>query len=188
MDRAVEGDASALEELLLHFHDPMLAEIRRLMCGQDGAEDVLQEVMIETFRRIRTLEARGGEAFGAWLRAIARTRVINRAKAGRRLKRGGGMERDVAESVWERIVGWETAASVTARKKEAIEFIAREVGRLDENRRQAIRMRYGQGMSVEQIAIKMGKKPGAVKMLINRAIKELREAMGTGAGDFSRGV
>src|SRR5258708_22016833 len=79
--RAIAGDRSSLESLLIHFHDPLLRFIRRSMSPAASVlaapEDVLQETLTEAFRSIRTLQPRGRQALFACLETIARTQLLN---------------------------------------------------------------------------------------------------------------
>ena len=54
---------------------------------------------------------------------------------------------------------------------------------MDLTRRQLVEWRFGKGMEWGEIAGHAGKSEGAVKMLINRSIKELRDAMGEDFGN-----
>lgn len=198
--KASAGDASSLELILMHFHDPLLRFIRGLESGQvlygAAAEDVLQETMIEAFRGIRKLEARGSEAFLAWLKAIARTRLINLVKAARAQKRGGGRQPIVrrgdedatATSILNLIAARDPTPSLIVRRAEAVGAIHRAITRLEPAQRELIECRYGQGMSVEELAARTGKSKGAIKMLIHRVVKDLRAAVSADIGESSAGV
>jgi RNA polymerase sigma factor (sigma-70 family) len=53
---------------------------------------------------------------------------------------------------------------------------------LEADYREALRLRHVKGLSVGEVARQMGRSDGAVKMLCNRALKQLCEQM----GDLSR--
>src|SRR4051794_27295941 len=87
---AGQHDRSAMESLLLYFYDPLLAFVRKLVRGPSdiAPEDVVQLAMTEAFQRVWSLEPRGADAFFAWLKTIARTRLANLIEARRAKKRG----------------------------------------------------------------------------------------------------
>jgi RNA polymerase sigma-70 factor (ECF subfamily) len=189
VSRAAGGDGRALETLLLHFHDPLLQFIRgALLPGAGaaiGAEDVLQETLIEAFRGVRTLESRGHKAFFAWLQTVARSRMLNQIKAGNALKRGGGRKEikrrtdgdPTATSILNLIAAGDGTPSLIVRRKEAVHWVAAAVKRLDPEKRRIIELRYGREMSIADVAKQVGKSEAAVKMAIHRAIKELRQQL-----------
>jgi RNA polymerase sigma factor (sigma-70 family) len=197
--RAVAGDRSSQESLLLHFHDPLLASIRRWMAGGApaplAAEDVLQDALAEALGRIRTLQPQGERAFFAWMKAICRTRLLNRIEAERAQKRGGGRHRarrsaedSTATTLLGRLAGPDPTPSLLARQSEAVALIAAAVARLDPARRRIVELRFGQGLSLQQIAEQTQKTRGAIKMIINRALKQLREELAGTLGETSRGA
>ena len=197
--RSTAGDATAIESVLLHFHDPLLQFIRSTLAAPDSAdfsaEDLFQETLVEAFRRVKGLEAQGSIAFFAWLKTIAHHRHLNRLKAAKALKRGGARKRIVngiatestATSILHLIAGTEARPSVIVRRKEAVGVVAVALSKLDAERRQVIELRYGQRMSNAQVAEKMGKSEGAIKMLISRTLQELRKSIQTDFKDFTAG-
>src|SRR3984957_5754353 len=200
ISQAVGGDGSALESLLLHFHDPLLQSIQRSISRGASAlitpEDVLQETFIEAFRRIRTFDHRGNAAFLNWLKNIARGRLVNQLKALKAQKRGGGRHHITsrnnpdapATSIFNLIAAKDPTPSLMLRRKEAVNAVAAAIKTLDPTPRQAIELRFGQGMSIEQAAEKLGKSDAAMKMIINRAIKALRQILADNFGKSSTGT
>jgi RNA polymerase sigma factor (sigma-70 family) len=196
---AIQGDRAALESLLLHFHDALLVDLRQLVrrsTASFAAEDILQETFTEAFRRIKTVDHRGSAAFYHWLRVIAKTRFLNQIKADRAAKRGGGrraigepaIDQTTATTILGQLIGPDLAPSVIVRRKEAAVALTDAMTYLDPLRRRVVELRYGQGMQIEEIAIAVGKTPGAVKMLLNRAIKDLRRAIASHTGEISVGA
>jgi RNA polymerase sigma factor (sigma-70 family) len=197
---AAGGDRRALESLLLHFHDPLFRSIQSsLSSGSPAditAEDILQDTLFEAFRGIRRLEPRGHQAFFHWLKAIADSRFHDLIKAGRAQKRGGDHNRitrapsagSTALSILGRMAGPDLTPSRIARKKETLDAIVHSLEGLDPLRRQVMQMRFGRGLSLREVADKTGKSPGAVKMLINRSIKDLRNKIAADFGELSAGA
>jgi RNA polymerase sigma-70 factor (ECF subfamily) len=181
IEKAVAGDESSLESLLMHFYNPLLQWISTaLMRGDAGgvvADDVLQETMVAAFRSVRQIEPRGSRAFFSWLKTIARTRLINLIDARRAQKRGGQLANAVATSILNRIAARDPSPSLIARRKEATEAIAKAMAQLEPGRRKVLQLRYGQGLSIQEVATRIGKSEGAVKMLISRSIEQLRESI-----------
>jgi RNA polymerase sigma-70 factor (ECF subfamily) len=196
---AVGGDAWSLESLLIQFHDPLLSYITLTLIAKSNAlipEDILQETLMEAFRSIRTLEPRGPDSFLAWLKSIARTRFLNMLAAQKAQKRGGNHHRiepstdpDItAVSILARIANQDPTPSWIARRKEALHAITGALASLDDDRRLLIDLRYSQALPIEEIATRLGKSEGAVKMLLNRTLKELRDLLANNFGESSAGA
>lgn len=199
--KATAGDAPAIESLLMRYHDEVLHSLRAQLGGRRvagaSAEDALQETFIEVFRRIKTLDARGEAAFLSWLKTIARTRLSNMLKAQRAAKRGGDRRQirsgkndaseKTATTILGLIAGQTPTPSVILRRKEANLAMQEAIDSLEPLKKQILDWRYGQGMAIESIAAKTGKKASAVKMIIHRCLADLRENLNE-KGDFTRGM
>jgi RNA polymerase sigma factor (sigma-70 family) len=165
-----------------------------------SADDLFQETLIDAFQHVRGLDARGGVAFFAWLKTIARNRHLNRLKAMKSLKRGGDRRRIVARagaaaiadstatSILQLIATTDPTPSAVVRNKEAVHVVAAALSQLDPQRRQVIELRYGQGMTNAQVAAAIGKSEGAVKMLTSRILQEMRESIDAQFKDFASGA
>lgn len=189
---AAAGDATALATLLRQSYDPLVRHIR----GRLGAalrdsidpEDVVQDVHVEVFRAIARFEPGGTNAFFAWLTTIADRRLVDRARAVRAAKRGGDRRRVRAASqaafttvdtlVHALAVDNQTPSRIMARRDGAVAIRVALAGLKDEYR-EALRLRYDENLPVVEIAARMGRTERAVHMLCNRALKKLREAVGS---------
>jgi RNA polymerase sigma-70 factor (ECF subfamily) len=67
--KAQSGDREALNELFRSVQDPLFRYVMSLVRDQHLAEDILQEVFIRIYRKLRWL--REPEAFRAWTYQIA---------------------------------------------------------------------------------------------------------------------
>jgi RNA polymerase sigma factor (sigma-70 family) len=93
-----------------------------------------------------------------------------------------------ATSILNHLAGRDPTPSLIARRSEAVGLIAAALAKLDPVRQQVMEFRFGQGMSLEEIAARTGKTEGAIKMIINRAIKDLREELAVDFGQSSAGA
>jgi DNA-directed RNA polymerase specialized sigma24 family protein len=93
LDRAVAGDRSALERLLLAHYDRLAkvidqklpADLRSVV----STEDVLQETCFDAFRSVGSFHPSGPDAFPRWLFTIAEHRLLDLIKTHWSAKRGG---------------------------------------------------------------------------------------------------
>ncbi len=198
--RAAQGDAAALERLLVVHYDRMLAELTPKLPAEFRsvltAEDVLQETFVVAFREIGSFVPQGPGSFHAWLAAIAQHRLFDLVKGLRAAKRGGGRAGVDAHpaggegsviSLLEALRVDQHTPSRSAAGHEAVRAIHVGLASLREDYREALRMRYLEGLSVAEAAARLGRTERAVHMLCHRALRELRAFLGRSSQYFSSG-
>ena len=197
--KAAAGNRAALEGLLVHFQRDLLASIRRKIGRRHAGalispEDVLQETWAAAARSVANIEPRGGDAFLAWLKAIARSRLLNMLEATRAKKRGGGpaarggrraitgaaaggVDPGTVNALVERLAADTERPSVVIRKREAVARTEKALAAVDPARRNLIELHVGRGMTHAQVAREVGSSEGAVKMAIQRALAAIRRRL-----------
>jgi RNA polymerase sigma-70 factor (ECF subfamily) len=189
--RAAGGDRDALSELLYRHYAPIETLIRRGIPDdlreKLDAEDVLQDVHVEAFRTIAKLDPAGDDAFIRWLTTIAQQRLIDRIRAARRLKRGGGRvrirtmagaARDGLSGLLNRLAVDPHSPTRSLAGREAAEAVQVALAGLEEPYREAIRLRYIERLKIAEVAERLEKTEGAAQMLCHRGLRKLREALG----------
>jgi len=197
--QAVAGDRPALEELLLIHYDRLGRRIRRklpvTMRAVVSEEDILQQAFADVFCQVSTFEPRGPRSFFFWLATIADHRLQDAIKRHQAAKRGGGRAgadpRSAfgSESMDELIslmAGPDHTASRSVARHEAVAAVRAGLASLGNECRQAIELRYIQGVSVAEAAEVMGKPPRMVRGLCYRGLAELRVLMGSSSQFFTK--
>jgi len=189
--RAVAGDKQALACLLLRHHDRLEQWIApRLPDDLQGLltpEDVLQEAFVGAFQSIGDFEPRGTGAFFSWLRAIAWHRILDLAKVHRAAKRGRGRAASVPRAtpdstrsvvaLLDLVAVDEHTPSRSAAGHEEIAALQVALAGLEEDYREALRLRYIEGLPVGAVAVRLGRTDGAIHMLCHRALRKMSEAL-----------
>jgi len=77
--------------------------------------------------------------------------------------------------------------SQSAANHEAVRQIETAMDGLKDEYRQALRLRYIDGLATAEVAVVMDRDEKAVQNLCHRGLQSLRERLGTGSQFFSRG-
>lgn len=195
IERATQGDKSALAELLVVHHHRLETRIKfrvRLNPSIDfTAEDVLQETYIDVFNGISTFRVDSGASFATWLVRVADNRLAKLLRDRSRLKRGGGrwsidiqgstvmqLMHDLGD---EAITGSERLA-----KQEVKRAIELTVAALPPKQREAIERHYLEHQDLAQIAEAMRTTKDAVRGLLHRAKKSMQKMLGGSSRWFCR--
>ena len=161
------GDQGAMAELYDRYSSVVYAVALRVLGDAGAAEDVLQEVFLQLWRKPGAFDSARG-SLGSWLAVITRNRAIDFLR-----KRKPETEiEDVVLSVTPDLAG----ASDRAR---AVEKVRGVIGSMAAPQRSALEMAYWQGMSHSEIAVKTGEPLGTVKTRIRAGLIALRKAFQT---------
>ena len=156
---ARQGDRAAFEQLYERYarvvHGVLLARV-----SPDDVEDLVQDVFLNAWRRLRTLRDDG--AFGAWLAAIARNRAADHYRRPA-----------IHEEVHEDLPAKDREQSEALAILEAIQT-------LPDAYRETLMLRLVEGMSGVEIAERTGLTHGSVRVNLHRGMEQLREKLGKG--------
>lgn len=187
---AKAGDRPSLEQLLLAHYDDLTSflaqRLREAKPGLLSVEDLVQQTMMQVFRDIKRFEPRASVSFSAWLKAIANHRILDEIRNKRRQKRGGD---------WQRRWGIETESgnvlnpidaapatdnspSRSVSRHEKWQKLIELMQQLEPDQRQAVRLRFLEGLSIEEIAVAMDKTTGSIRGLLHRGKATLRPLLG----------
>ena len=168
------GDASALEGLYDRYARLVFALCVRMLRDATEAEEVLQEVFWEVWRRADRYEAARG-APRAYLLKVTRSRALDRLRRDRRradLKLRAGLA-----------PGWlpgpgatgDPAAEGDAIAAEQRVAIGRALRTLPVEQRRAVMLSFFDGMSHREIAAAIDAPLGTVKTRIRKGLLRLRD-------------
>lgn len=174
IERARAGDTAALDVLFARLAGPLQrwARGRLPRWARDLADtdDLVQDTLLQTFKRIERFEPRGAGALQAYLRQA----VLNRIRD--ELRRKGrhpdatdvnGVELEAEGSPLEEAIG-----------REALEQYEAALQRLKPEERETIIARVELGYTYEELAQALGKRtPDAARKAAQRALVRLAEEM-----------
>jgi len=153
------GDASAFDALYLRHRDWVARLALRFTGNREDALDVLQETFLYLLRKFPgfKLTAR----LTTFLYPVVRHIAIDRRRAARR-------------TAGEDAIAAEPAAPAPAGTGTSTEDLAAILSRLPEGQREALLLRYGDGLSLAEVAAALDIPVGTVKSRIHSALDALR--------------
>ena len=164
--RCQAGDEGAFGQLVGHFSARTLRYLRGLV--GDAAEDVQQEVWLGVYRRIGTLA--NPRAFRTWLFQSTRHRAIDYLR-GRKRERELLTDVSAAVDIADDEEGGHDDATVDAEELDAALALLSPV------HREALLLRYRDGMSYAEIALVVGCSIGTVRSRLHNAKERVRERL-----------
>lgn len=175
--RAVAGgDEQALSALYDRYRLILFGLILRILHSQPEAEDVLQEVFLQVWRRASDFDEARGRPF-TWLVTLARSRAIDRLRAlGSRDRTATEATRAVPESIAD--------AADDAVKSEQGEIVRRALLELSEEQRRTLVLAYFEGLTQSEIAARLATPLGTVKTRMRSGMIRLRELLGERVKDL----
>ncbi|HEY0376033.1 MAG TPA: sigma-70 family RNA polymerase sigma factor [Pyrinomonadaceae bacterium] len=175
--RAVaRGDEQALAALYDRYRLILFGLILRILHSQPEAEDVLQEVFLQVWRKASDFDEARGRPF-TWLVMMARSRAIDRLRSTSARERSAG---EAARAAPDSI----SDAAADAVKSEQGEIVRQALAELPEEQRRALLLAYFEGLTQTEIAERLKTPLGTVKTRMRSGMLKLRELLGARAGEL----
>jgi len=172
---ARQGDAAALEALLVRYQ-PHLYRFGLRMCGNvEDAGDVAQESLISMARSLR--DFRGDSSVSSWLYTIARRLCI---KKRRRSKFAPARVESLdapGTAAAQRVADPAPSPEQTATNRELAAALARAIDALDPAQREVLVLRDVEGLPAPEAAKVLGISIDAVKSRLHRARVAVRQEL-----------
>lgn len=166
MARNEEG---ALTVLYDRYRLILFGLLVRILSSREEAEDVLQEVFLQVWRRAADFDEERGRPF-TWLVTLTRSRAIDRLRSvAARQRLVDSALTEVGEDV--------TDAASDTLLSEQREIVARALATLPEEQRRTLKLAYFEGLTQSEIAAKLGSPLGTVKTRMRAGMTTLRELL-----------
>jgi RNA polymerase sigma-70 factor (ECF subfamily) len=172
---ARQGDAAALEALLVRYQ-PHLYRFGLRMCGNvEDAGDVTQESLISMARSLS--DFRGDSSVSSWLFTIARRFCIKKRRRSKfapaRVESLDGPDTHSAQRVADPALNPEQ----TAANRELATALTRAIDALDPAQREVLVLRDVEGLSAPEVAKILGTSVDAIKSRLHRARVAVRQEL-----------
>lgn len=170
MERAADGDQSAMAQLYDASSARVFGLAVRILRDRNAAEDAVVEVYAQAWRDASRFDVERGNA-RAWLLMMARSRAIDILRSRRREPSSELL--DAAGEVHSAGPGPEDQSSELQRGN----YLRAALENLHPEQREAIELAYFSDFSHSQIASKLGQPLGTIKSRIRSGMMVLRELL-----------
>ncbi len=164
------GDEVSLGTLYDRYRVILFGLLVRILNSREEAEDVLQEVMLQVWRRAADFDEQRGRPF-TWLVTLARSRAIDR------LRLLGARQR-LADSAARNSPDEASDAVKDTLHAEQREIVQRALAELPEEQTRILMLAYFEGLTQSEIATKLTTPLGTVKTRMRSGMIKLRELLG----------
>jgi RNA polymerase sigma-70 factor (ECF subfamily) len=173
------------DQLLVYVERNMGQALRRKL----DPEDIVQEAGIECVRSVSKVDLSQRDPF-SWMCQVAERRIVD---AHRRFfeaqKRDAGLEVPLGSpgnqtgkgGLVELLVASITSPSQAFSREQRHLRLAQALQELPELTQEALRLRYVEGLATKEIAQRLEKSDGAVRVMLTRAVKRLEELLQSNA-------
>ncbi|HPD42279.1 MAG TPA: sigma-70 family RNA polymerase sigma factor, partial [Anaerolineae bacterium] len=171
--RARSGDQAALGQLYERYVDA----VYRYMLYRTGSRETAEDLSAEVFAQMLTAIARyedKGLPFGAWLFRIARARLVDYWRQSRRREE---QFLPLSDEVEASFVGAESAEGEGMASRGDSRALLQALGYLSQAERELILLRFAAGLNNQEIALIVNSNSKAVKSMMYRALRKLREIL-----------
>ncbi|MGE3153856.1 MAG: sigma-70 family RNA polymerase sigma factor [Nitrospiraceae bacterium] len=169
--KTAQGDQTAFGVLYDQSSPQVYGLILRLVGNTHTAEEVMLDVFTQVWKQAHTYDRQRGTA-GGWLMTLARTRAIDRIRAGR-TERATFTRMEEAE--------WLPSNQATPEAQSAEEqqrrIVQQALKALSSEQRQPILMAYFGGYSQSEIAERLGIPLGTIKTRMRLGMIKLRDLL-----------
>ena len=194
--RCRQGEAPAREMLFDRYRNylHLLAQgqMGRQLRAKCDASDLVQQTLMEAHRDFPAFQGQHEGELLAWLRRILAHNLLNAARHFTARQRDAAREVSLEQvqqgldrssvNLGRCLAAATPSPSQLAAQDEAAVHLADTLSRLPEDYRTVLVLRVFEGLSAEEVAEKMGRSAGAVRMLQMRALAALRGELARPSG------
>ena len=164
--RLRQGDDDAFATIFREHYSSLVLTAARLLGDRSLGEEMVQDVMLELWRRRETLALTG--PLRAYLHQSTRNRALNHLRHGRTVRQSEPFVRPPTAAP-------HADSRVGSRELQAA--VAQAMSELSPPQREVFEMNRTQGLTYNEIADVLGISVKSVEARMGRALKQLREAL-----------
>lgn len=199
IDRCRKGEPAAREQLFHRYRQYLWllarAQLGRYLRAKCDPSDIVQQTLLEAHRDFAQFAGKHERELLAWMRQILAHNLYNETRRFAAQQRNAAREVSVEQlraglehssAVLGRCLAAATKSpsQIAAQREDAVR-LADLIARLPDDYRTVLVLRIFEGLSAEEVAQRMSRSCGAVRMLQLRALTALRAEMKRASSDQS---
>jgi RNA polymerase sigma-70 factor (ECF subfamily) len=177
---AARAERAAFATLYRRYLDRVYGYCFYQLGDHHDAEDATERTFMAALRGLDGFEDRGS-TFRAWLFRIARNTVANAHRSRRRRRT------EPLPDSFERAAPNADPAGLVALAHE-LHAVRHAIAEMPDDRRQVIVLRFVDGLSTAEVAEVLDRSPGAVRVLLHRALRDLAARLARSPEELPPGV
>jgi RNA polymerase sigma-70 factor (ECF subfamily) len=177
---AARAERAALATLYRRYLDRVYGYCFYQLGDHHDAEDATERTFMAALRGLDRFEDRGS-TFRAWLFRIARNTVANAHRSRRRRRT------EPLPDSFERPAPNADPAGLVALADE-LRAVRHAIAEMPDDRRQVIVLRFVDGLSTAEVAEVLDRSPGAVRVLLHHALRDLAARLARSPEELPPGV
>ena len=189
--RCRNGETDARDQLFAHYQHYLYVlaqtQLGKRLRAKCAPSDIVQQTLLEAHRDFAGFQGQHESELLAWLRRILAHNLFNEARRYGALQRDAGREVsldqvragvDHSSLLLQRCLACSgPSPSEIAQEHESAAHLADALSRLPEDYQTVLLLRVFEELPAEEVAQRMGRSAGAVRMLQMRALTSLRQEM-----------
>jgi RNA polymerase sigma-70 factor, ECF subfamily len=165
--RLMDGEQDALAVLFDRYHKLVFSVAARIVNDVGEAEEVVQTVFLDFFRGLASFDPKKG-ILRVWLLQYAYHRALNRRRHLAASRFYKWVDLDCA--LTEPLLSWNPGAVA-----EIAQLMDQLLNTLGTRRRQVLELTYFEGLTAEEIAVKLGQSVNVVRHELYRSLAQLHK-------------
>lgn len=161
------GDQAAMAQLYDRYSSVVYAVALRVLGDTGAAEDILQEIFMQVWRKPESFEAGRGN-LAPWLAVITRNRAVDALR-----------KRRPQTEISDNMMSIEPDMASETDRGRAVDKVRAVLKEMPAAQRSALEMAYFEGYSHSEISAKTGEPLGTIKTRIRAGLMILRKAVDT---------
>jgi RNA polymerase sigma-70 factor, ECF subfamily len=163
--RARLGDAEAFGVLYQHYFTPLYRYIYFRIAEKADTDDLTQEIFLKAYESFSRYTYSGASPL-AYFYAIARNMIIDHHRKKKAVL--------LDDEVWDAVADDTQSIEAKAAEKEDGEELRKRLAVLPEGEREAVTLKFINGLSNKEISVILGKSEAAVRQLQSRGLRAIK--------------
>ena len=180
MGQVRDGEVEKLGVLFERHHRTLLSFFVRLTARREFSEDLVQEVFFRMLKYRHTFQPEN--PFRSWMFQIARNAHFDSVRRQQREARLSG------PAPVEEVAAPEPTPDARLGRVQEIDLLQRALAQLPFEKREVLLLSRVHNLKYDEVAEILGCEPGAVKVRVHRALKELRDIYAELTGEKPYGL